>query len=123
MKPGDVVEPKALREGGHPAKVYQEPYGVPLVIGPLNGPLALLFDPACQVLAAGNPCILKLSEGLPATSKLLLDLVPKYFDPRAVTAVSGSREGGTQLLKLPFDLLFFIRSGKVGKVVIEDAGH
>src|SRR6266446_2411169 len=104
MKPVDVVVPKALR-----------------VIGPFNGPLTLLFDPAVQVIAAGNPCILKLSEGLPATSKLLLDLVPKYFDPRAVTAVSGSREEVTELLKLPFDFIFFTGSVKVGKIVMEAA--
>ncbi|MGA9250351.1 MAG: aldehyde dehydrogenase family protein, partial [Candidatus Acidiferrales bacterium] len=121
MKPVDVVVPKALRESGHTAKVYREPYGVTLVIGPFNGPLTLLFDPACQVLAAGNPCILKLSEGLPATSKLLLDLVPKYFDPRAVTAVSGSKEEVTELLKLPFDFIFFTGSVKVGKIVMAAA--
>ncbi len=121
MQPVDVVVPKALRESGHTAKVYREPYGVTLVIGPFNGPLTLLFDPAVQVIAAGNPCILKLSEGLPATSKLLLDLVPKYFDPRAVTAVSGSREEVTELLKLPFDFIFFTGSVKVGKIVMEAA--
>jgi len=80
---------QALRESGHTAKVYREPYGVTLVIGPFNGPLTLLFDPAVQVIAAGNPCILKLSEGLPATSKVLLDLIPKYFDPRGVTCRHG----------------------------------
>ena len=121
MKPVDVVVPKALRESGHTAKVYREPYGVSLVIGPFNGPLTLLFDPAVQVLAAGNPCILKLSEGLPATSRLLLDLVPKYFDPRAVTAVTGSKEEVTELLKLPFDFIFFTGSVKVGKIVMEAA--
>src|SRR5437879_6961292 len=121
MKPVDIVVPKALRESGHTAKVYREPYGVTLVIGPFNGPLTLLFDPAVQVIAAGNPCILKLSEGLPATSKLLLDVVPKYFDPRAVTAVSGSREEVTELLKLPFDFIFFTGSVKVGKIVMEAA--
>src|SRR5271168_2414434 len=121
MKPLDVVVPKALRESGHTAKVYREPYGVTLVIGPFNGPLTLLFDPAVQVIAAGNPCILKLSEGLLATSKLLLDLVPKYFDPRAVTAVSGSKEEVTELLKLPFDFIFFTGSVKVGKIVMEAA--
>src|ERR1700724_579711 len=45
MKPVDVVVPKALRESGHTAKVYREPYGVTLVIGPFNGPLTLLFFP------------------------------------------------------------------------------
>src|SRR6267378_1900772 len=121
MKPVDVVVPKALRESGHTAKVYREPYGVALVIGPFNGPLTLLFDPAVQVIAAGNPCILKLSEGLSATSKLLLDLMPKYFDPRAVTAVSGSKEEVAELLKLPFDFIFFTGSVKVGKIVMEAA--
>src|SRR5271170_6708164 len=121
MKPVDVVVPKALRESGHTAKVYREPYGVTLVIGPFNGPLTLLFDPAVQVLAAGNPCILKLSEGLTATSKLLLDLVPKYFDPRSVAAFAGSREEVTELLKLPFDFIFFTGSVKVGKIIMEAA--
>jgi aldehyde dehydrogenase (NAD+) len=96
-------------------------YGVTLVIGPFNGPLTLLFDPAVQVIAAGNPCILKLSEGLPATSKVLLDLIPKYFDPRAVTAVTGSKDEVTELLKLPFDFIFFTGSVKVGKIVMEAA--
>src|ERR1700683_4286242 len=81
MKPVDAVVPKALRKIGHAAKVYRDAYGVALVIVPFNGPLTLLFDPAVQLIAAGNSCILKLSEGLPATSKLLLDLIPKYFDP------------------------------------------
>src|SRR5579871_3400784 len=123
MKPVDVVVPKALRESGHTAKVYREPYGVTLVIGPFNGPLTLLFDPAVQVIAAGNPCILKLSEGLPAISKVLLDLIPKYFDPRAVTAVTGSKDEVTELLKLPFDFIFFTGSVKVGKIVARAAAE
>src|SRR5258708_29109648 len=61
MKPVDVVLPKALRESGHTAKVYREPYGVTLVIGPFNGPLTLLFDPAVQVIAAGDTCIFNIS--------------------------------------------------------------
>jgi aldehyde dehydrogenase (NAD+) len=121
MKPVDVVVPKALAASGHTAKVYREPFGVTLVIGPFNGPLTLLFDPAVNVIAAGNPCILKVSEGLPATSKLLLELIPKYFDPRSVAAVSGSREEITELLKLPFDFIFFTGSVKVGKVIMEAA--
>jgi aldehyde dehydrogenase (NAD+) len=121
MKPVDVVVPKALRESGHTAKVYREPYGVTLVIGPFNGPLTLLFDPAVNVLAAGNPCIFKISEGLPATAKLLLDLIPKYFDPRSVSAVTGSKEEVTELLKLPFDFIVFTGSVKVGKIVMEAA--
>ena len=121
MKPVDAAVPKALAASGHTAKIFREPYGVTLVIGPFNGPLTLLFDPAVSVLAAGNPCIFKLSEGLPATGKLLLDLIPKYFDPRSVAAVSGSREEVTELLKLPFDFILFTGSIKVGKIIMEAA--
>ena len=73
--------PKALAASGHTAKVIREPYGVALIIGPFNGPLTLLLDPAIAALSAGNPCVLKLAESIPATTKLLLELIPKYFDP------------------------------------------
>ena len=33
-----------------------------LIIGPFNGPLTLLLDPASTALSAGNPCILKLAK-------------------------------------------------------------
>src|SRR5258707_4475719 len=62
-----------------------------------------------------------ISEVLPATSRVLLDLIPKYFDPRAVTAVTGSKDEVTELLKLPFDFIFFTGSVKVGKIVMEAA--
>ena len=121
MEPEEVIIPKALKESGHTAQVIREPYGVTLVIGPFNGPLTLIFDPAVNVLSAGNPCILKLSESLPATGKLLLDLIPKYFDPRCVAAVSGSRDEVTELLELPFDFIFFTGSVRVGKIIMEAA--
>jgi aldehyde dehydrogenase (NAD+) len=52
------------------------------------------------VLSAGNTCILKLAESIPATTKLVLELIPQYFDPKCVTAVYGSKEEVTELLKL-----------------------
>jgi hypothetical protein len=61
--------------------------GVTLIIGPFNGPLILLLDPAITALSAGNPCILKLAESIPATSTLLQKLIPKYFEPESVEAV------------------------------------
>jgi hypothetical protein len=91
---------------GHKGMIYREPYGVALIIGPFNGPLLLLIRPALAALAAGNTCVLTLSEALPATTGVLLELVPKYFDPSAVTAVPGGKDPNTELLKLPFDFIF-----------------
>src|SRR6266478_5447320 len=123
MKPVAAPVPSFLAKTGHKAMVYREPFGVALIMGPSNGPLLLLIRPAIAALAAGNTCVLKLSEALPATAKLLLELVPKYFDPRAVVAVPGGREENTELLKLPFNFIFFTGSTNVGKVVARAAAE
>src|SRR5215470_12207966 len=123
MAPTEAPVPTALAETGHKGMVYRDPYGVVLVIGPSNGPLTLLLRPAIAVLAAGNTCVLKLSPALSATSELLLELVPKHFDPSAVCAIAGGREETTELLKLPFDFIFFTGSTKVGKVVARAAAE
>lgn len=123
MKPVPAILPRFLRVSGHRGMVYREPYGVTLVMGPFNGPLTLLFDPAIAVLAAGNPCILKISEHLPETADLLVRLVPKFFDPGAVSTATGSREENAELLELPFDFIFFTGSANVGKVVMRAAAE
>lgn len=123
MEPVEAPVPKFLAETGHKGFVYRDPYGVTLIMGPFNGPLLLLIRPALTALAAGNTCILKLSEQLSATSALLMELVPRYFDPRAVTVVTGHREEVTELLKLPFDFIFFTGSTKVGKIVMKAAAE
>lgn len=123
MKPVPAIVPKALEQTGHSAKVIREPYGVTLVIGPFNGPLILLLHPAIAALSAGNTCILKLAETIPATSDLLMNLIPKYFEPESVFAVSGSREEVVELLKIPFDFIFLTGSVKVGKVVMRAAAE
>src|SRR5215813_3606556 len=74
MKPIEAPVPRALAASGHRGMVYRDPYGVALIIGPFNGPLLLLIRPAITALAAGNTCILKLSDRLSATSAVLLNL-------------------------------------------------
>jgi aldehyde dehydrogenase (NAD+) len=123
MTPVEAPVPRALAATGHRGVVYRDPYGVALIIGPFNGPLLLLLRPAITALAAGNCCVLKLSEKLNSTSELLLHLVPKYFEPDAVAAVTGHREEVTELLKLPFDFIFFTGSTSTGKVVARAAAE
>src|SRR5258705_3477483 len=121
MKPVEAPVPQFLAKTGHKGMIYREPYGVALIIGPFNGPLLLLIRPTLAALAARNTCILTLSEALPETTKVLLDLVPKYFDPAAVAMVAGGKEQNTELLKLSFDFIFFTGSTFVGKIVAQAA--
>jgi acyl-CoA reductase-like NAD-dependent aldehyde dehydrogenase len=64
MAPTEAPVPRALAATGHRGIVYRDPYGVALIVGPFNGPLLLLLRPAITALAAGNCCVLKLSEKL-----------------------------------------------------------
>jgi aldehyde dehydrogenase (NAD+) len=123
MAPTDAPVPRALAATGHRGIVYRDPYGVALIIGPFNGPLLLLLRPAITALAAGNCCVLKLSEKLPATSAILPGLVQEYFEPDAVATVTGDREEVTELLKLPFNFIFFTGSTRTGKVIARAAAE
>jgi aldehyde dehydrogenase (NAD+) len=122
MQPIEAPVPKFLAESGHKAIVYREPYGVTLVVGPFNGPLVSLLRPAITALAAGNTCILKVSDA-PNTGKLLVELVPKYFAPEAVVAIAGGPTDVAELLRLPFDFIFFTGSTRVAKIVLRAAAE
>src|ERR1700722_19476987 len=115
MQPSEAPVPKFLAESGHKAVVYREPYGVTLIMGPFNGPLLCLLRPAITALAAGNTCILKVSDA-PNTGKLLVELVPQYFTPEAVVAITGGPTEIAELLRLPFDFVFFTGSTRVAKI-------
>src|SRR5215475_7591747 len=122
MQPIEAPVPKFLAESGHKVIVYREPYGVTLIMGPFNGPLLCLLRPAITALAAGNTCILKVSDA-PNTGKLLTGLVPQYFAPEAVVAIAGGPTETAELLRLPFDFIFFTGSARVAKIVLRAAAE
>ena len=122
MEPTEAPVPKFLAESGHKAVVYREPYGVTLIMGPFNGPLLSLLRPAVSALAAGNTCILKVSDA-PNTGKLLIDLAPHYFASEALVAITGGPAEVAELLRLPFDFIFFTGSTRVGKIVLRAAAE
>jgi len=123
MAPEQVPIPQGLEATGNKGVIYKEPFGVTLVIGPFNAPILLLLDPAIAALAAGNPVILKPANTTPAVAALFAELIPKYFDPTAVSVVRGGREEITELLQLPFDFIFFTGSSTVGKIVMRAAAE
>ncbi|WP_286859384.1 MULTISPECIES: aldehyde dehydrogenase family protein [Sphingobacterium] len=123
MEPEPVAIPEGLEKTGNKGIIYKEPFGVTLVIGPFNAPVLLLLDPAIAALAAGNPVILKPANTTPTVAALFAELIPQYFEPQAVNVVTGGREEITELLKLPFDFIFFTGSSSVGKVIMRAAAE
>lgn len=106
-----------------PARSYivSEPLGVVLVISPWNYPFQLLISPLVGALAAGNTAILKPSEVSVSTSKIIAELVPKYFKSDVVGVVEGAVPETQTLLDLPFHHIFYTGNSHVGRIVMEKA--
>ena len=123
MEPEQVPIPKFLAGSGHSGVIHRDPYGSVLIIGPFNGPLITLLNPAIAALSAGNTVVLKTNENAPATGALLEKFVPLYFEAECVAVVSGGKEVVESLLQLPFDFIFFTGSSRVGKIVAKAAAE
>lgn len=102
-------------------KIYYEPKGVCLIIAPWNYPLQLIMSPLISAIAAGNCVILKPSELSGATAGVISKLISDTFDTKEVACFEGDADVSTELLKLPFDHIFFTGSTAIGKVVMEAA--
>ncbi len=104
-------------------KVVYEPKGVVLIIGPWNFPFLLLISPLIPTIAAGNTAVLKPSELTPAVSTVIRKIIEITFDSQEIAVVEGGIEMTTEILKLPFDHIFFTGSPKVGKIVMTAAAQ
>ncbi|MDH6097456.1 aldehyde dehydrogenase [Anabaenopsis sp. FSS-46] len=103
------------------AKIYPEPLGVVLIIGPWNYPLQLIISPLVGAIAAGNCAIIKPSEIAPHTSNLLAEIIGKYFPSEYIAVVEGGIETSEKLLAEKFDHIFFTGGTKVGKIIMAAA--
>lgn len=113
--------PTSLAFTGSTSWVHYEPKGVCLVISPWNFPFNLTFIPMISAIAAGNTVILKPSENSRAVSQMMSRLISDLFDEKEVALVQGGVETSTELLKLPFNHIFFTGSPSIGKIVMKAA--
>ncbi|MGF9889310.1 aldehyde dehydrogenase [Priestia megaterium] len=117
--PKEVETPST--HAGAKSSIYQDPYGLALVIAPWNYPFQLAVSPVVGAIAAGNCVVLKPSELTPHTSSLLAKMFNENFPEEYMTVVEGEVETSTALLKENFDYIFFTGSTMVGKIVAEAA--
>lgn len=120
-KPKKVDAPLELI--GTTSYIQYEPRGTCLIISPWNYPFALSVGPLVSALAAGNTVILKPSELSPNVSGEIKRMIEEIMDPSVVTVTEGNAETSKELLKLPFDHIFFTGSPAVGKYVMKAAAE
>jgi aldehyde dehydrogenase (NAD+) len=118
MKPVEVV-PSQNKDDK--ARIVYEARGVCLILGPWNFPLGLVLGPVAAAVAAGNCCIVKLTDLCPATARVAAKIIKQAFDEREVALFEGGIEVATALLELPFNHIFFTGSTRVGKLVMAAA--
>lgn len=119
MQPKQVTTPMALL--GTTTYLKYEAKGIVLIMAPWNYPVQLLLAPLVAAIAAGNCAIVRPSEKTPATSRYLKQLIEQTFSKEDVAIFEGGVEVAEELLKLPFDHIFFTGSTQVGKKVMEAA--
>jgi len=101
--------------------VYQDPYGLVLIIAPWNFPFQLQILPMIGAIAAGNTVVIKPSEFSTNTTAIIFKIVKECFDENFVKAYEGGPEVSQALLKEKFDYIFFTGSSRVGQIVYEAA--
>jgi aldehyde dehydrogenase (NAD+) len=118
MKPIEVVPSMSKTDQ---AKIVYEARGVCLILGPWNFPLGLVLGPLAAAVAAGNCCIVKLTDLCPATAAVAAKIIKQAFDEKEVALFEGGVDVATALLDLPFNHIFFTGSTRVGKLVMAAA--
>jgi aldehyde dehydrogenase (NAD+) len=118
MKPVEVVPSQNKNDQ---ARIVYEARGVCLILGPWNFPLGLTMGPLAAAVAAGNCCILKLTDLCPATATVAGKIIKQAFEEQEVAVFEGGVDVATALLELPFSHVFFTGSTRVGKLVMAAA--
>lgn len=114
-----IVQPSANPEDK--AKIVYEARGVCLILGPWNFPLGLTFGPLAAAVAAGNCCMVKLTDLCPATAAVAGKIIRSVFDENEVALFEGEVSVAEALLELPFNHIFFTGSTRVGRLVMAAA--
>ena len=118
MRPLDV---QSSLDPDDSAQILYEARGVCLILGPWNFPLGLVFGPLAAAVAAGNCCMVKLTDLCPATASVAGKIISEVFDEKEVALFEGEVDVATALLELPFNHIFFTGSTRVGKLVMAAA--
>jgi aldehyde dehydrogenase (NAD+) len=118
MKPVEVIPSQNKNDK---ARIVYEARGVRLILGPWNFPLGLVLGPLAAAIAAGNCCIVKLTDLCPATARVAARIIKEAFEEKEVALFEGGVDVATALLDLPFNHIFFTGSTRVGKLVMAAA--
>lgn len=104
-------------------RIYNQPYGVCLILSPWNYPFQLALMPLIGSIAAGNTSILKLSEISSFTYGIVREIIEEIFDEEYIAVFSGEADEAINLIESDIDFIFYTGNPKIGASVAESAGR
>lgn len=104
-------------------RIYNQPYGVCLILSPWNYPFQLALMPLIGSIAAGNTSILKLSEISSFTSGIVREIIEEIFYEEYIAVFSGEADEAINLIESDIDFIFYTGNPKIGASVAESAGR
>jgi coniferyl-aldehyde dehydrogenase len=106
---------------GTKAHIQYQPKGVVGNITTWNFPAFVATGPTAGILAAGNRCMVKLTEVTPQSSEMMKSLFTKYFDETELVGITGGPEVGAAFTELPLDHILFTGATNIGRFVLQGA--
>lgn len=108
---------------GAKARLIPQPLGIVGIIVPWNFPIYLSIPPIATAFAAGNRCMVKMSENSRNLARVLKDISPKYFPEEKLAFFDETGGVGIEFSKLPFDLMMFTGSPGTARSVMAAAAQ
>lgn len=121
MKPEPIQG--TLMTAGKTCYVQYEPKGVVLNLATWNAPIAIAFVPLIGAIAAGNAVMLKPSELAPHSAQVIADIVASVFPADEFAVVQGGPEVAQEVLRQPFNHIYFVGGHSVGRMVMRAAAE
>lgn len=124
MKPKSLTSEVSLVNFPATAKLVPEPLGTVLIVGTWNFPFHAALGPVPGALAAGNRVVVKPGSLSRNSSRVISELVSKYFSAEDMVCVEGGIEVMTPILnEYSWGHIFFTGSTRIGKIVMQAAAQ
>jgi aldehyde dehydrogenase (NAD+) len=107
------------------SRIYPDPLGSVLIIGPWNYPFLLIMSTVVAAIAGGNTMILKPSEEAVHTGRAIEKIVRDHFPEHYMAVVQGPGHivGAELIEQYHFDHIFFTGSIAVGRRIMQMAAR
>lgn len=116
-----ALKTEVLKEDNLITELHRTPLGVCAVITPWNFPVSMPESLLTPALIAGNTVVFKPSELVPLTGKAIFDIFNNHLPDGVINLVQGAEEVGSYLIQSDIDMIAFVGSQKVGKIIMETA--